>query len=136
VLNTGKDRTGLICALVLACCGVSEEEIVQNYQESEKYLSPVMDRIQEENALKGLDSSFDGTPREVMQVRASIYRVCARVQVWSSLMCFAFTFSLARKRWHSSTTSGAPSPSTWTISVSVAKNKDDSPPYSLLTKPR
>lgn len=64
---SGKDRTGLICALVLACCGVSEEEIVQNYQESEKYLTPVMDRIQEENALKGLDSSFDGTPREVMQ---------------------------------------------------------------------
>lgn len=46
VPHSGKDRTGLICALVLACCGVSEGEIIQNYQESEKYLSPVMERIQ------------------------------------------------------------------------------------------
>jgi len=64
---SGKDRTGLTCALILASCGVLEDEIINNYQESEKFLTPVMDQIQEENALKGLDSSFDGTPREVMQ---------------------------------------------------------------------
>ncbi len=30
----GKDRTGLLCALLLACCGASDEEIVADYARS------------------------------------------------------------------------------------------------------
>lgn len=33
----GKDRTGLIAALLLAVCGVSEEDIIADYQVSETY---------------------------------------------------------------------------------------------------
>jgi hypothetical protein len=43
-----------------------EDDIVDNYHKSEQYLSPVLHRIKGENAQKGLDPSFDGTPKEVM----------------------------------------------------------------------
>jgi hypothetical protein len=49
-----------------ACCGISEEDIVQNYAESELYLSSVLPHIQQENEERGLDQNFDGTPAQVM----------------------------------------------------------------------
>jgi hypothetical protein len=65
--SSGKDRTGLITALILLCCGVDAQDIITNYHESEIFLSPVMDRINAENQAKGLNTGFDGTPPEVME---------------------------------------------------------------------
>jgi protein-tyrosine phosphatase len=72
--SSGKDRTGLITALILMCCGVDAQDIIHNYAESQIFLSPVMDRIKAENQAKGLNAGFDGTPPEVMdQTIAYIY---------------------------------------------------------------
>eukprot|EP01087_Luapelamoeba_hula_P020851 TRINITY_DN7182_c0_g1_i1.p1 TRINITY_DN7182_c0_g1~~TRINITY_DN7182_c0_g1_i1.p1 ORF type:complete len:1274 (-),score=250.19 TRINITY_DN7182_c0_g1_i1:29-3439(-) len=63
---SGKDRTGLISALILACCNVPDEDIIDNYALSEKYLAHVMSFIITENRDKGLNDTFDGTPASVM----------------------------------------------------------------------
>ena len=39
--TTGKDRTGIISALLLGLCGVSDEDIIADYCVSEVYLTPV-----------------------------------------------------------------------------------------------
>jgi len=65
--SSGKDRTGLICALILACCGVDDKTIVENYHLSDQYLDPIRDIIIEENRHKGLCDTFDQTPRIVME---------------------------------------------------------------------
>ena len=39
--TTGKDRTGIISALLLGLCGVSDEDIIADYCVSEVYLEPV-----------------------------------------------------------------------------------------------
>eukprot|EP01087_Luapelamoeba_hula_P000086 TRINITY_DN10049_c0_g1_i1.p1 TRINITY_DN10049_c0_g1~~TRINITY_DN10049_c0_g1_i1.p1 ORF type:complete len:626 (-),score=92.14 TRINITY_DN10049_c0_g1_i1:95-1972(-) len=64
--ESGKDRTGLISALILKICGVANELIVEDYAQSERFLKPVMRSIRKENKEKGLQG-FDGTPRHVMQ---------------------------------------------------------------------
>lgn len=64
--SSGKDRTGLITALILRCCEADTKDIIANYHESEIALDPVMPRIVEENREKGLDAGFDGTPPQVM----------------------------------------------------------------------
>lgn len=61
--SSGKDRTGLIAALIQSVCGVSEEEILDSYADSETYLAPVLELIAEEDRKRGLSEEFDGTPR-------------------------------------------------------------------------
>ena len=39
--SSGKDRTGLVAALLLGCVGVDNQDIIQNYRISEDFLSPV-----------------------------------------------------------------------------------------------
>lgn len=65
--SSGKDRTGLIAALILATCGLSDEEIFDDYEKSQTYLAPCMHLIQIEDRSKGLDPEFDGTPRYVIK---------------------------------------------------------------------
>jgi hypothetical protein len=65
--TSGKDRTGLIAALVLALCGADDDEISITYSKSEQYLEPVSNLIKYENRYKGLDEGFDGTPRHVIE---------------------------------------------------------------------
>ncbi len=65
--SSGKDRTGLLAALILHVCGLSTEQILDDYTASEKFLQPVMDLIANEDRSKGLSSEFDGTPRYVME---------------------------------------------------------------------
>ena len=62
----GKDRTGLISALILSLCGVSKADVVANYHLSETLLEAVIPLIEAENEDKGL-VGFDGTPSEVME---------------------------------------------------------------------
>ena len=49
----GKDRTGLIVALVMTVCGVDRTEVVENYHLSERFLAPIAYEIREENGKKG-----------------------------------------------------------------------------------
>lgn len=65
--SSGKDRTGLIAALIQSVCGVSEEEILDSYADSETYLAPVLELIAEEDRKRGLSEEFDGTPRHAME---------------------------------------------------------------------
>jgi len=62
----GKDRTGIIAMLLLGVCRVDYECIIQDYNISEIYLTPIMDRIREEFYEKGFNVSFARTPKEVM----------------------------------------------------------------------
>jgi len=64
--SSGKDRTGLISALILHVCGLCDEDIIENYHQSEIFLRPVITQIREENSKKGL-IGFDGTPSQVMR---------------------------------------------------------------------
>eukprot|EP00005_Dracoamoeba_jomungandri_P008423 CAMPEP_0174263792 /NCGR_PEP_ID=MMETSP0439-20130205/20023_1 /TAXON_ID=0 /ORGANISM="Stereomyxa ramosa, Strain Chinc5" /LENGTH=773 /DNA_ID=CAMNT_0015349341 /DNA_START=15 /DNA_END=2333 /DNA_ORIENTATION=+ len=64
--SSGKDRTGLITAMILKICGVPNSDIIKNYADSEVFLSPVAHLIHEENSEKGL-IGFDGTPAHVMK---------------------------------------------------------------------
>lgn len=52
--TAGKDRTGLIAALLLAICGVAEEDIIADYQVSETYNF--------KSAKKFLESTPDANP--------------------------------------------------------------------------
>ncbi|KAL6067586.1 Tyrosine-protein phosphatase [Balamuthia mandrillaris] len=63
---SGKDRTGLVAALLLSICEVEREVIVEDYYLSEVFLSFVMEEIVQDNREKGLCEKFDGTPKEFM----------------------------------------------------------------------
>lgn len=40
--SLGKDRTGVISALILSLCGVSDEDVARDYSFSEKELAPLL----------------------------------------------------------------------------------------------
>ncbi|CAL8468506.1 g8046 [Coccomyxa elongata] len=62
----GKDRTGLLAALVLHCCGASVDEIVSDYMRSDNVGAVALGGMEKEE-LKGLDVSiFSRSPPEVM----------------------------------------------------------------------
>lgn len=65
-VTTGKDRTGLIAALILKVCEVSDEDVIANYHQSTMFLEPVNHLIAKENGEKGL-VGFDDTPEHVMK---------------------------------------------------------------------
>lgn len=43
--NTGKDRTGVVCAIILLAVGVSRQTILEDYMLSKKYLDPMIKRL-------------------------------------------------------------------------------------------
>lgn len=47
--SAGKDRTGLVAAFLLLLAGVSREDVVKDYCESEENLRPMMTKFVEEN---------------------------------------------------------------------------------------
>ncbi|KAL7954256.1 protein-tyrosine phosphatase-like protein [Trichoderma compactum] len=55
--SIGKDRTGVICALILSLCGVSDEAVAKDYSFSEKELAPhlpsLADKLSGNPAFKG-----------------------------------------------------------------------------------
>jgi protein-tyrosine phosphatase len=51
----GRDRTGVAAALILSAAGVSREEIVADYLVSNEYLVPMMQRMRDGYAAKGID---------------------------------------------------------------------------------
>ena len=68
--TTGKDRTGIITAMLLGLCGVSESDIVADYCVSQVYLEPVYPRLEKLMppipGRGGVDRSFMGTLPESM----------------------------------------------------------------------
>lgn len=62
----GKDRTGIITALVRYVAGDDEDDIFDDYSLSEKMLSPLMVYMDEEFVKQGLPADFAKTPRRTM----------------------------------------------------------------------
>jgi protein-tyrosine phosphatase len=68
--TTGKDRTGIVSALLLGICGVSDEDIEADYCLSQCYLNPVYQRLLPripEGKLRSLDAPFFSTAPEHMR---------------------------------------------------------------------
>jgi protein tyrosine/serine phosphatase len=64
----GKDRTGLIAALVLAACGLSEDEIVADYVRSDGVHEVALGGIEKDSDLAGMDQAvFAAAPPEAMR---------------------------------------------------------------------
>ena len=63
----GKDRTGIITALVKYIVGDDEDDIFDDYASSEAMLSPWMDFMVQEFTKQGLPAEFAKTPRQVME---------------------------------------------------------------------
>lgn len=69
--TTGKDRTGIISALLLGLCGVAEEDIVADYCVSQLYLGWIyeeMRRHMPKDRAQNLNDPFFSTAPENMQV--------------------------------------------------------------------
>jgi len=65
--SLGKDRTGIITALVLSCLGVPRDVIVDDYHETEVHLQPSLESISRYFNRIGLTNrEFVMAPREVM----------------------------------------------------------------------
>ncbi|KAL4445823.1 hypothetical protein ABPG77_009022 [Micractinium sp. CCAP 211/92] len=64
----GKDRTGLMAALVLAACGASDEEIVADYTRSGGVQQVALGGLEKQGELKGMDEAvFSAAPPEAMR---------------------------------------------------------------------
>jgi protein-tyrosine phosphatase len=56
--TAGKDRTGIIAALLLAHAGVSSEVIIEDYSLTEKIAKPMLERLLNEAVKNGMDKDF------------------------------------------------------------------------------
>ncbi|GAB4817039.1 hypothetical protein N2152v2_004085 [Parachlorella kessleri] len=64
----GKDRTGLLAALVLTACGASKEEIVADYARSDGVDDIALGGIEKERDMQGIDPKiFSRAPPEAME---------------------------------------------------------------------
>ncbi|GLC35756.1 hypothetical protein PLESTB_000490800 [Pleodorina starrii] len=75
--RAGKDRTGLVAAMVLSVAGASEEAIVEDYARSDAYHRVALAGLESREELAGLDrATFERAPPEVM--RATLEHVRRR----------------------------------------------------------
>jgi len=70
----GKDRTGIVIALALSLCGVSDEVIIMDYARSQEGLDQQRDIMVEEMRKTGLDPGFSDAPAEVMRMTLEYIR--------------------------------------------------------------
>ncbi|XP_022098529.1 uncharacterized protein LOC110983526 isoform X2 [Acanthaster planci] len=71
----GKDRTGLVTAMVLTLLGKSDEYIAQDYARSEEGLRHIQESVREETSLKyNVDDSFAWAKKETMMEVLRILR--------------------------------------------------------------
>ncbi|ORZ14053.1 protein-tyrosine phosphatase-like protein [Absidia repens] len=62
----GKDRTGLVCYLVLAICGVPDEVIVQDYAKTQAGIRPIYSELMKDLQRVGLSEDFiDASPKNM-----------------------------------------------------------------------
>lgn len=62
--SAGKDRAGVLAALVLALAGVPNEDIVRDYHLSDQYFLPVAERLLR---TPGLEALLDGVPLDAIR---------------------------------------------------------------------
>ena len=65
--SAGKDRTGLITALVQSLCGVSKEEIISDYSKSAELLGNNIGKMAARVGNQGLTPEFLESPPRVME---------------------------------------------------------------------
>ncbi len=64
----GKDRTGLVSALILACCGATDEEIVADYAKSDGVDSVALGGLEKMKETQGMNQHlFASAPPEAME---------------------------------------------------------------------
>ena len=63
---TGKDRTGIIAALLLSLCGVSDEDAAADYCLSRLYLAPLVEELCRSGRIASRDDPFFATQPENM----------------------------------------------------------------------
>ncbi|KAF5833059.1 protein-tyrosine phosphatase-like protein [Dunaliella salina] len=66
--KAGKDRTGIIAALVLACSGATDLQVVEDYARSDAYHAVALAGIENKPELAGLDrAAFERAPAGAMR---------------------------------------------------------------------
>ncbi|KAI8091539.1 protein-tyrosine phosphatase-like protein [Thamnidium elegans] len=63
----GKDRTGIVSALIMTIAGVPQDIIVNDYTKTQKGLAPVYDAMLEEVRKSGLSEDFAQAPASNMR---------------------------------------------------------------------
>lgn len=63
----GKDRTGMVSALILSIAGVPQDIIVNDYAKTQKGLAPIYDEMLEEVRRSGLSEDFAQAPPQNMR---------------------------------------------------------------------
>jgi protein tyrosine/serine phosphatase len=64
----GKDRTGLVSALILACCGATDEEIIADYIKSDGVDQVALGGLEKMKETQGMDQHlFASAPPEAMK---------------------------------------------------------------------
>jgi len=74
----GKDRTGMLAAIILGVLGVADQDIVQDYVVSVRYFGPLLDRLRSDPArshiLQRLPPSWWEIRPEIMEVMLDFVR--------------------------------------------------------------
>ena len=70
----GKDRTGIIAALLLAIVGVCRETIAEDYHLSDRYLEPFYANIRSQAAKEGFSHLLDSAPQTIIDTFANLDR--------------------------------------------------------------
>lgn len=92
----GKDRTGMVCMLLLGIAGVPEDVIVTDYARTEEGLAPVLPQMIKEMAKSGLSEEFATARPEVNSYYGRVYSP----QVYVSLFnCRTTSFSICGRYW-------------------------------------
>lgn len=85
----GKDRTGLVCFLVLAICGVPDELIVQDYAKTQAGLRPIYSELMMDLERVGLSEDFIDASPKVKQKRSAKESI---IYGFNGLFCFIDLF--------------------------------------------
>ncbi|WP_019505307.1 tyrosine-protein phosphatase [Pleurocapsa sp. PCC 7319] len=70
----GKDRTGIIIALLLALANVSVETIAEDYQLSDRYLAFMYDKIRQQAIKEGFAHLLESSPQTIIDTFAYLDR--------------------------------------------------------------
>jgi hypothetical protein len=62
----GKDRTGMVCMLLLGIAGAPDEVVIKDYARTQEGLAPVLPMMVKEMAKSGLSAEFATARPEVM----------------------------------------------------------------------
>jgi hypothetical protein len=66
--RVGKDRTGILAALLLLCCGVPQDDVLDDYHASDSFHGVGLAGLEKEPGLVALDKKvFERAPREAME---------------------------------------------------------------------